>query len=258
MSVPDTNRQASQGGRRLAPGVGIFRLAGRPVLRTATGEFLDMRVEVGAALDDLPPHAVAAFERQELFAPADGPAPWPVAVVGPGLIAAALVEVLTRAGWPAEPVTPAELDARLAAGARLPAVVSWCCDGLPPAGWQEAGEAVLAAGVAWQRCSVEGAWAVLEPVALHPGDVGHADVRGRRLAASQSPEHLAAYWADEPLHAEPALGVVEAYLVAALLAAELAGCSHGGGRTRVLRLVDLLAQTVSDHPVLPLPAVHVR
>ncbi|MFE3454887.1 hypothetical protein ACFXJ8_38785 [Nonomuraea sp. NPDC059194] len=257
--MPDRDERQPQRRRRLAPGVGIFRLADRPVLRTASGQFFDMQVDVGSELGDLPPHAIAAFERQGLFAAGESAAPWPVAVVGTGLIATALVELLPRAGLPAEPVTAAELSARLAAAdARLPAAVSWCCDGLPLADWCETGAALISAGVAWQRCSVEGACAVLEPVAMNADDVDHADVRGRRMAASESPEHLAAYWADEPLHAEPALGVVEAHLVAALLAAELVRCSHGGGLTRTLRLVDLLSQTVSDHQILPLPPVPAR
>lgn len=242
--------------RRLAPGVEVFRLEGRPVLRTASGEFYDLRVEVGDDLRDLPAHAHAAFERQGLFASAALEA-GPVAVVGTGLIAGALTELLSRAGFPVERVAAGDIRGRLASASR-PATVSWCSDGLPPADWQDHCDATLLAGATWQCCSVEGAIAVLEPIAAAPGDVGHADVRGRRLAASQSPDHLAAYWAGEPVHTSPALGVVEAHLVAALLAADLIRCARGQGRTRLVRLVDLRTQTVSDHPVLPLPAFHQR
>nr|BFE85332.1 hypothetical protein GCM10020093_079330 [Planobispora longispora] len=144
------------------------------------------------------------------------------------------------------------------------AAVTWCCDGHPPAEWTSLDALLTRRGIAWQRCSVEGATIVVEPVALGPDDVTHADVRARRLAASESPEHLLAYWTasgEERRRGPSPIGPAQAAFVAAVLAADLAdqvARADGAGRRAVtgarrLRLVDSVELTVTDHPILPLP-----
>ncbi|WP_067478939.1 hypothetical protein [Actinomadura hibisca] len=238
---------STAGVRRLAAGTAIFERDGAPVLRTAAGEFLDLHAQVGPDLDALPDRVVRAFEERGLFAAPSTAADWTVAVLGEGRIATALRSLLVPAGFGR--VVTATND--LPDG---PAVVSWCCDALPPPGWRTFDPGTAA----WQRCSVEGTTAVLEPVTQTKGDPGPADVRARRLAASGSPEHLAAYWTGPITHSASAVGPVEALFVAALLAADLLALTRGEARTRTLRLADLRTQRVTDHPILPLPAFHPR
>ncbi|MFC9971067.1 hypothetical protein ACFVH6_09215 [Spirillospora sp. NPDC127200] len=233
--------------RRLAAGTAIFERGGAPVLRTAEGEFLDLHAEVGGDLDALPDRVVRAFEERGLFAAPGNAADWAVAVLGDGRIAAALRELLVAAGFGRIVAAPDALPDG-------PAAVSWCCDALPPAAWGT----FVPGAAAWQRCSVEGATAVLEPLTRSAGDPGPADVRARRLAASGSPEHLAAYWAGRATHSASAVGPVEACFVASLLAADLLALVRGEARTRTLRLADLRTQRVTEHPILPLPAFHPR
>lgn len=205
--------------RAFAPGVEVFQVAGSPVLRTPQGEFL----AIDGALDA--PRTMAAFEQAGYLAAPAGPAR-SVRVMGEGLIAETLAGLLGRTGG-------LVLDAT---GEQV-----WVCDGLPPRGWAARG----------LRCSVEGAVAVVEPM----GDVTHEHVRQRRLAASECPEHLAAYWDS----AQPAtVGAVEAAFVAALLVHDLLAWAAGQAQTRRLRLADLTAFTVTDHPILPVPPHHPR
>ncbi|WP_084955681.1 hypothetical protein [Thermoactinospora rubra] len=224
----------------LAPGVSIFDLDGTAVLRTPDGEFLAVNAEVGPDLGGLAPAVAEAFSRAGFLAPDSECAPAAVAVAGDGLIAQSLAGLVDR--------TPLSLVPSIEEAD----VVSWACDGLPPQREWAALDAEVGR-IAWQRCSVEGATAVIEPIAVAPGDVTHEHVRLRRLAASDSPGHLAAYWATTPLHAAPAVTPVTAAFVASLLAADLLAWAHGHPRTRTLRLADLRTQRVADHPILPVP-----
>ncbi|GGS61787.1 hypothetical protein GCM10010156_20630 [Planobispora rosea] len=257
--------------RTFAPGVEIFPVAGETVLRTPSGEFLRVNRELGDDPDRMDPETLGAFEARGLVT-APGPSRWPgpVTVVGDGAIAAALRGLLDRMGAEvihADDLRPSALDPDLSP-ADCAAVV-WCCDGHPPEAWATLDTLLTRRGIAWQRCSVEGATIVIEPVALGPDDVTHADVRARRLAASESPEHLLAYWTasgEDRRRGPSPIGPAQAAFVAALLAADLAdqvGGADGAGRraaagARRLRLVDSVELTVTDHPILPLPPVEPR
>ncbi|MFI6510421.1 hypothetical protein ACIBCT_22685 [Streptosporangium sp. NPDC050855] len=241
--------------RGLAAGTAIYTKDGHPVLRTSSGEFLDLNIDLKGGLGDLPERAVLAFEERGLLAAPAGAPERTVLVVGDGLIATALHDLLRQAGFVTRTARPDEALTNVVPGRT---VLTWCCDDLPPPDWEPFGVAAVQAGAVWQRCSVEGATAVLEPLTLTGADLSHSHVRARRLAASESPDHLAAYWTARPEHASTAVGTIEAHLVAGLLAADLAVLEAGRPRTRTLRMVDLLTQRVSDHPILPLPAFHPR
>ncbi|MGP4102631.1 hypothetical protein [Nonomuraea sp. KM90] len=301
----------------LAPGVSIFELGDATVLRTPDGEFLAVNAELDADLDRLAPPLAEAFTRAGFLVPGSSHPPASVIVLGEGMIAAALADLLPRTGltlltperphagdrhrpvpgpasappttkhapappgpepavawhiaegvmaWGdsgggAEGASPGSIASRLVADGAIPAggrtVVSWVCDGLPPAAAWAALDAEVGR-VARQRCSVEGATAVIEPIAVAGGDVTHTHVRQRRLAASDSPDHLAAYWAGPPIHAASAIDPVAAAFVAALLAADLLAWAAGRPHGRRLRLADLRTQRVSDHPILPVPSHHPR
>ncbi|MFF0575365.1 hypothetical protein ACFY19_13040 [Streptosporangium saharense] len=219
------------------------------VLRTATGEFLPVQPEIGEDLDQLDPGTLRAFEDRGLLVERE-PRYWPgpVAVVGGGAIALALSELLVRIGAEVHRVpTP---DAALGCAA-----VSWCHDDHPPAEWAKADVLLTERSIAWQRCSVEGATAVIEPISSGPEDLTHTDVRARRLAASASPGHLQAYWSSERRRGPSPIGPAEAWFVAALLAADLEAWAARRTASRRLRMVDLISLTVTEQPILPLSAV---
>ncbi|MEV8630789.1 hypothetical protein AB0395_03960 [Streptosporangium sp. NPDC051023] len=227
-------------------------VAGETVLRTASGEFLPVQQELGEDLDQLDPGTLRAFEDRGLLVERK-PRSWPgpVAVVGGGAIALALSELLARVGAEVRRVpTP---DAAFGCAA-----VSWCHDDHPPAEWAKADVLLAERAVAWQRCSVEGATAVIEPISHGPEDVTHTDVRARRLAASSSPGHLQAYWTSERRRGPSPIGPAEAWFVAALLAADLEAWAARRTASRRLRLVDLIGLTVTEQPILPLHAVSSR
>ncbi len=146
-----------------------------------------------------------------------------------------------------------------------PAAVCAVHPGPAPGWWAELDE-LTTDGIAWQRVSVEGRHAIVEPVAATPHDVGHGDVRARRLAAAGSGhEHLAAYWADVDVRSE--LDAADLALLAALTARDLATWAAGdpiapeGGSLvpsplparRRLRVLHLDTGAIADHPVLPVP-----
>ncbi|MGA5198118.1 hypothetical protein [Streptomyces exfoliatus] len=143
-----------------------------------------------------------------------------------------------------------------------PAAVVWCLDGPVPDRLWEAADRLPAHGVAWLRCHREGWQAYVEPLAAAPGDVTSAHVRARRLAATPAHRELAAYWEGPRTSGAPVpLGVPAAALLAALLADDLARWATGTPdpaglpARRRLRQVDLRKLTVTEHPVLPVPAV---
>ncbi|MEU1735735.1 hypothetical protein [Streptosporangium sp. NPDC020145] len=219
------------------------------VLRTAAGEFLPVQQEIGGDLDQLDPGTLRTFEDRGLLVERE-PRSWPgpVAVVGGGAIALALSELLARIGAEVHRVpTP---DAALGCAA-----VSWCQDDHPPAEWAKADVLLTERSIAWQRCSVEGATAVLEPISSGPEDLTHSDVRARRLAASATPGHLQAYWSSERRRGPSPVGPAEAWFVAALLAADLEAWAARRTVSRGLRLVDLISLTVTEQPILPLSVV---
>jgi hypothetical protein len=143
-----------------------------------------------------------------------------------------------------------------------PSAVVWCLDGPVPDGLWDAADRLPEHGVAWLRCHREGWQAYVEPVAAAPGDVTSAHIRSRRLAATPAHRELAAYWSGPRTSGAPVrLAVPAAALLAALLADDLGRWATGAPDTaglparRRLRQVDLRTLTVTEHPVLPVPAV---
>ncbi|MFI9119782.1 hypothetical protein ACIGW0_10375 [Streptomyces bikiniensis] len=160
----------------------------------------------------------------------------------------------------ASPVPPTTIEDLLEGG---PAAVVWCLDGPVPDGLWDAADRLPEHGTAWLRCHREGWQAYVEPLAAAPGDVTAAHVRARRLAATPAHRELAAYWSGPRTSGEPVrLTVPAAALLAALLADDLARWATGAPDTagavparRRLRHVDLRTLAVTEHPVLPVPAV---
>ncbi|MGP3638688.1 hypothetical protein ACTU45_36340, partial [Streptomyces sp. 24-1644] len=159
-----------------------------------------------------------------------------------------------------ELTAPAEAGAGLAHG--MPAAVVWCLDKPVPEGLWDAADRLPAQGIGWLRCHREGFQAWIEPLAAEAGDVTSAHVRLRRLAASPAHRELAAYWAGHRTAGTPGCGTeASVALIVELLTADLiawATGQHTTGRLPVrrrLRRVDLRDLTVSEHPVLPVPAV---
>ncbi|MEV5427723.1 hypothetical protein [Streptomyces sp. NPDC052701] len=272
---------------QLAPGVEVVAVPGRGLaVRTADGEFLGVRTgdadqdallarltgratdRPDAGLDRL----VKAFEDAGYLAEAPRHTPWPagrrdVRLLGDPVLTEPLAALLRAAG--AEPRAAASFDE--AADGR-PAAVAWCLDGPVPAGLWDAADRLPERGVAWLRCHREGWQAWLEPLAAAPGDVTSAQLRARRLAATPAHRELGAYWSGPRTCGAPVrLTVPAAALLAALLADDLTrwatgepgtgepgtGTSRTGGppARRRLRRVDLRTLTVTEHPVLPVPAV---
>ncbi|MGK3089958.1 hypothetical protein ACG93S_10045 [Streptomyces sp. WAC01490] len=268
---------------RLAPGAGIVTAPGdRPVLRTSEGEFL--RIDTGhvgpgelvdrltegkgqassAELDRL----VAAFEEagHAVTEPRRPPLTGrTVHLLGDPVLAEPLARFAAAEG--AEVQSASAGDVAGLAGRRDTAVV-WCLDSPVPEGtWDEA-DRLPARHTAWLRCHREGAHTWTEPLASAPGDVTAAHVRLRRLAATAAHRELAAYWAGHrtpdtgPHPTEPAAALIAALLTADLIAWASGEPGRGGPRSgarlpahRRLRRIDLRDLTVTEHPVLPVPAV---
>ncbi|MGW4726099.1 hypothetical protein [Streptomyces sp. NPDC004291] len=218
---------------------------------------------------------VAAFEKAGYLAaePRSPQIPrWPakrrdVRLLGAPALTRPLAALLTALG--AEPRTTPAVSAPDGAVGRIedllegnPAAVVWCLDGPVPDGLWDAADRLPEHGVAWLRCHREGWQAYIEPLAVAPGDVTSAHVRARRLAASPAHRELAAYWNGPRTSGEPVrLTVPAAALLAALLADDLGRWATGSPDTagfparRRLRHVDLRTSCVTEHPVLPVPAV---
>ncbi|GAA3004495.1 hypothetical protein [Streptomyces fulvorobeus] len=261
---------------RLAPGVELVTVPGQGLaVRTQDGEFL--RVGTGrVAVDELVARfeggpqgspeleeLVTAFEDagyagERTARPLAGLA---VHVLGDELPAGALANRAAAAG---ADITRGD-GHRLTVpgeGAGRPDVVVWCLDSPVPEGLWDAADRLPAQGVGWLRCHREGFQVWLEPLAAEAGDVTSADIRLRRLAASPAHRELAAYWAGHRTAGTPPCGTeASAALIAELLTADLIAWATGRrtpGRPparRRLRRLDLRDLTVSEHPVLPVPAV---
>ncbi|AQS65786.1 hypothetical protein [Streptomyces pactum] len=272
---------------RLVPGVEVVAVPGRGLaVRTADGEFLGIRAR------DADEDALLSLLSGAAAAPADGELGRVVrAFHGAGY----LTDGQQHPKWPAarrdvrllgEPVLTEPLALHLAAlGAEPrttpvrtapdtsstktgdlldgnPAAVVWCLDGPVPDGLWDAADRLPEHGVAWLRCHREGWQAYVEPLAAVPGDVTAAHVRARRLAATPAHRELAAYWSGPRTSGAPVrLTAPAAGLLAALLADDLGRWATGAPETaglparRRLRCVDLRNLTVTEHPVLPVPAV---
>jgi hypothetical protein len=272
---------------RLVPGVEVVAVPGRGLaVRTAEGEFLTVRTrEAGesallsllsgdstAPTDEDLNRVVEAFEQAGYLTDEPRPPRWPAArrdirLLGDPILTRPLAANLAAMG--AEPRTapavaaadlsPLQIADLLAGG---PAAVVWCLDGPVPAGLWNAADRLPEHGVAWLRCHREGWQAYVEPLAAGPGDVTSAHVRARRLAATPAHRELAAYWNGPRTSGAPVrLGVPGAALLAALLADDLGRWATGAADTagfparRRLRRVDLRTLSVTEHPVLPVPAV---
>ncbi|MGX2993455.1 hypothetical protein JNUCC64_04025 [Streptomyces sp. JNUCC 64] len=272
---------------RLVPGAEVVAVPGRGLaVRTADGEFLSVRtrdadqdalLSVLTGAESVPPdgeprRVVAAFEEAGYLAAERRPPRWPVErrdvlLLGDPVLTRPLAAHLTAlgAGPRTAPAVTAPGGAPAGIGELLdgnPAAVVWCLDGPVPEGLWEAADRLPGHGVAWLRCHREGWQAYVEPLAATPGDVTAAHVRARRLAATPAHRELAAYWRGPRTSGVPVtLTVPAAALLAALLADDLNGWATGTPRTagfparRRLRRVDLRTLTVTEHPVLPVPAV---
>ncbi|MFB7028049.1 MULTISPECIES: hypothetical protein [unclassified Streptomyces] len=243
----------------------------------------------GAPADEELRRVVRGFEEAGYLADAARPPRWPAArrdvrLLGDPALTGPLAAHLTALGaaprtTPLAPRTTSAAPAVSAAPTAStasppgteellegnPAAVVWCLDGPVPDGLWDAADRLPEHGTAWLRCHREGRQAYVEPLAAAPGDVTAAHVRARRLAATPAHRELAAYWSGPRTSGEPVpLTVPAAALLAALLADDLArwatGAPDGAGASGVparrrLRQVDLRTLTVTEHPVLPVPAV---
>ncbi|CAL9363214.1 hypothetical protein SUDANB6_00706 [Streptomyces sp. enrichment culture] len=263
---------------QLAPGVEIVAVPGRGLaLRTADGDFLTVRTGdadeaallarlSGAAPDASGPgldRLVRAFEEAGYAAPAPRAAAWPaerrdVLLMGDPVLTEPLAGYLRAAGAEPRSAAPGGPPAR----PETAAAVVWCLDGPVPPGLWDAADRLPERGVAWLRCHREGWQAYVEPLAATAGDVTSAHVRARRLAATPAHRELNAYWSGPRTAGAPLrLTAAAAGLIAALLADDLTRWATGAPASgtlparRRLRRVDLRTLTVTEHPVLPVPAV---
>ncbi|GGU58406.1 hypothetical protein [Streptomyces lavendofoliae] len=271
---------------RLVSGVEVVAVPGRGLaVRTTDGEFLSVRtgdadgdallsVLTGAgptpATEEVN-RLVRAFEKVGYVAGETRLAQWPadrrdVRLLGDPVLTRPLAAHLAALG--AEARTAPAVTTPEGAPVRIedlldgdPAAVVWCLDGPVPEGLWEAADRLPEHGVAWLRCHREGWQAYVEPLAATPGDVTAAHVRARRLAATPAHRELAAYWRGPRTSGAPVrLTVPAAALLAALLADDLGRWATGTTDTagfparRRLRHVDLRTLTVTEHPVLPVPA----
>ncbi|SFK56631.1 hypothetical protein [Streptomyces pini] len=277
---------------QLAPGVEVVAVPGRGLaVRTPEGEFLGVRTRgadedalftllsgaAGAPADGEQSRVVKAFEEAGYLTDGSPSPEWPAArqnvrLLGDPVLTEPLAAQLTALG--ARPRTaPAAVPGASPDGPDGPdgpddllhddpAAVVWCLDGPVPDGLWDAADRLPAHGVAWLRCHREGRQAYVEPLAAAPEDVTSAHVRARRLAATPAHRELAAYWSGPRATGAPAgLTPSAAGLLAALLADDLLRWATGTPEEtalparRRLRRVDLRTLTVTEHPVLPVPAV---
>lgn len=260
---------------QLAPGVEVVAVPDRGLaVRTADGEFLGVRTadaDRGALLARLSGAAtgapdaeldrlVLAFEGAGYLERTPRHREWPaerrdVLLVGDPVLTEPLAAYLRAAGAQPRPASPDHVPAEAAA-------VVWCLDGPVPEGLWDAADRLPERGIAWLRCHREGWQAYVEPLAAAAGDVTSAHVRARRLAATPAYRELDAYWSGPRTSGAPVqLTAHAAGLLAALLADDLTRWATDTPDTgqlparRRLRRVDLRTLTVTEHPVLPVPAV---
>jgi hypothetical protein len=253
----------TDGGWRLAGPAGTYeRLRLPPAVGAALERLLSGRVTYGAAAVEagdshLLDTALLALRERGLLsegsAPGlmpDGP---PAAVLGEGLIARQVAEVLAAAGhrvrrnasW-----VGADLDG---AG-----VVVACACWLPDRAWQEFDADCSRTGLAWHRCHREGDRFVLGPFSVPWRTASYHDTRARRLAAARQPAELAAVWRQLDTSPPPVVDpdVATSAVIAGVLAADvLAFLQHRRIPTEGAALViDPDTLVIDRHPVFPLPA----
>ncbi|MGW7467652.1 hypothetical protein ACWGJT_23980 [Streptomyces xantholiticus] len=253
---------------RLAPGVALVTVPGHGLaVRTPDGEFL--RVDTGTAdREALVAHLThgggedaelarlrAAFDDAGFLSRTDDTrtplAGRTVVLLGAAVLTEPLARFVRAEGGDVRHTEPD----RLGGGDPSTAVV-WCLDSPVPAGLWDKADELPAHGTAWLRCHREGTTVWIEPLAAARGDVTSADVRLRRLAATPAHRELAAYWAGSRTDdTGPAHTAASAALTAALLTADLIAWATGRTAARRLRRLDLRDLDVTEHPVLPVPAV---
>lgn len=172
-----------------------------------------------------------------------------VRVTGDGPVAEQLTKLL------GDTVTRGVLDEESVAAADV--VVS-CADQLPDRAWQEIDRWCVRYGTPWHRCHAEPGAVAIGPFFLPGRSASYVDTRGRRLAASATPDELAALWrhleSGEPVPRVDwpmPLTAVVAGLLAADITAYAAGIEPPSlGHQLVLTTTTF---TLTRHPVLPLP-----
>ncbi|WP_158581545.1 hypothetical protein [Actinomadura spongiicola] len=239
---------------RWAGGVSLIPAGDGWLVHTPAEEFLAVEPGDGGVGELRAPELRPVFEKEGVLAP---PAPRHgiVGVSGGGPLAETLCSLLTRTGVTVRRGTERDLADEAPELAVLVACAAW----LPDRRWTELDARCLEAGLPWHRGHAEGRRWYTGPFRTGPGDVGYADTRVRRLAASPWPAELAAYWRwlDDGGSPQPdpadALG---AAMAAALIAVDVRSWLCGEappGRGAQLG-VDPATGQVSRHPVLPVPA----
>ncbi|MEZ0167011.1 hypothetical protein AB2L27_19835 [Kineococcus sp. LSe6-4] len=133
--------------------------------------------------------------------PDDAPTRPRVLLEGSGSVADAVRRLLTSFAEvtpdPAGGDTDHEVGRRVTSGATLDVTCDvriTCAGWLPDHAFDALDRWSLRAGVPWHHVHVEGTALVVGPLQT-PGGVRYRDWRGRRLAASTTPEELSAFWA---------------------------------------------------------------
>jgi hypothetical protein len=250
--------------RAAGPGDVFLRVAGPPeVVANLRDRLLADHGGVpatgpGDATDAVAPLAEALRDHGVLV---DGPIPAAATrrsprlhVDGDGPVARLVAEL--AGGW-AE-VRQGPLDE---AAVRDADVVMACAGWLPDAAWRRAQAWCERHGTAWTRCHAEGLSLLAGPLTVPGRSAGYADVRGRRLAAADTPDELLALWAwldrpgtDHPPVAWPARGVIA--VAAGLLLGEVERWWAADGLPDVDVQWEISPDgVVTRHPVLPLPLV---
>lgn len=139
-------------------------------------------------------------------------------------------------------------------------VLVTCASWLPDRLFRAIDDRVTATGTPWHRVHGDGTELAVGPFQL-PGGVRYRDWRGRRLAASTTPEELAAFWHHldttpllPPPATEPALAAVAAgVLVDDVLRWWATRHRPAGAVEQVVRRDPRGGVRIDHHPVLPLP-----
>ncbi|WP_250445188.1 hypothetical protein [Actinotalea sp. C106] len=137
-----------------------------------------------------------------------------------------------------------------------------CAEWLPDTSFAALDAQCSDAGLAWHHCHAEGTGIAVGPMQV-PGGPRYRDWRGRRLAASTTPDELESYWAylSSPATAPPPAPQPSDAVAAVAAGHLLADLQHWWGRRTPTvpaheHLVDHDAHgrlQVTHHPVLPLP-----
>jgi len=176
-----------------------------------------------------------------------------VLVDGAGPLAAEVLDKVARSGRAGD-----EGDAigALRRGERPAAIVS-VAGWLPDTRWRELDRLADASGTPWTRAAFEGSTLYLGPMTVWGTTAGYQDVRTRRLAASDCPDELEAYWASLSRPGEPppppVLGPAELAAAAGFLVSQVLGHLAGRLPTHAQVAFDPAGFTWASHPVLPIP-----